>query len=175
MGYTSRIPLASHVSPPSLIGDVTRVRPHRLTVSSRSQRRLARWVRRTANSQPSRDPVRRRQQLMLHDRVVAVRTDLLEIAEMLVGAQDPDPSVLADLQRLLADGCGSPLYDETVHVSELRAALHFVHSGLARGDDNQTRPVVSRGQGRADASEGCLARLHVSHEHPPTPRESAAR
>ena len=88
---------------------------------------------------------------------------------MLVGAQDPDPSVLADLQRLLADGCGSPLYDETVHVSELRAVLHFVRLRLAREYVKPTRLIVAGRRGSAEVYERCLAPFHVSGERPRNP------
>ena len=62
--------------------------------------------------------------MLLHDRVAAVREDLLEIATTLERAPAPDPVGVAELQRLLADGCESPLYNADIHVSELRATHH---------------------------------------------------
>jgi hypothetical protein len=67
---------------------------------------------------------------LLRDRVTAVRTDLLELAVMLERADDPDPARVAALHDLLANGCDSPLYNPEVHVSELRATLYYVRSGL---------------------------------------------
>lgn len=74
--------------------------------------------------------MRRRHDLLLHDRVTAVRTDLLEIAVMLERSDDPDPGCVAALHDLVSDGCESPLYNPEVHVSELRATLYFARSRL---------------------------------------------
>jgi hypothetical protein len=96
---------------------------------------LARWLRRTANRKFGRDPISRRRELLLCDRVAAVRTDLLELAVVLERQEDPDPRCVAELRKLLSDGCESPLYNPDVHVSELRATLYYVRSGFARVHD----------------------------------------
>jgi hypothetical protein len=106
-------------------------------LSARERRILVRWLRRTANRAPDRDPLRRRRELLLCDRVAVARTDLLEIAVMLEPAHDPDPARVAALRDLLSDGCGSPLYNTDVHLSELWATLYYVRSGLA-GAAHQT-------------------------------------
>ena len=99
-------------------------------VSARNRRVLARWLRRTANRAHDPDPIRRRQDVLLHYRAAAVRTQLLEIAAILEHAHDPDPHCIAALRDLLANGCDSPLYNADIHASELRATLHYVRSGL---------------------------------------------
>ena len=71
--------------------------------------------------------------MLLYDRVGPVRSDLLEIAALLERELQPDPDGVAALQRLLTDGCESPLYNADVHPSGLRATLHFVRSRLAAG------------------------------------------
>lgn len=100
-------------------------------LSARERRILVRWLRRTANRAPDRDPLRRRHEVLLCDRVAVARTDLLQIAVMLEHAHDPDPARIAALRDLLSDGCGSPLYNTDVHISELWATLYYVRSGLA--------------------------------------------
>lgn len=99
-------------------------------VSARGRRFIARWLRCTAKAAHAPDPVRRRQNVLLHYRAAAVRTELLEIAAMLERAQDPDPACLTQLHGLLANGCDSPLYNPDLHVSELRATLYGVRVGL---------------------------------------------
>lgn len=99
-------------------------------VSARNRRVLAQWLRRTAKHAVDPDPIRRRRDVLLHYRAAAVRTDLLEIAAKLEHAKDPDPACVTALQKLLANGCDSPLYNATVHVSELQATLDFIRSGL---------------------------------------------
>jgi hypothetical protein len=103
----------------------------RRLVSPRQRRVIARWLRRTADHAEEPHPLARRRQALLHYRVVAVRTDLLEIAAMLEHAQDPDPACVEALRDLLANGCDSPLYNADIHVSELCATLAYVRSGLA--------------------------------------------
>src|SRR5213078_4208756 len=58
-------------------------------VSPRSRRVLTQWLRRTAKHAIDRDPIRRRRDLLLHARVTAVRTDLLEVAALLEQVDDP--------------------------------------------------------------------------------------
>ena len=59
------------------------------------------------------------------------------IAAMLDRLDDPNPAAIAMLHDLLADGCGSPLYNPDIHVSELLAALHY-----ARRCEELGRPVA---------------------------------
>ena len=113
-------------------------------VSARNRRILARWLRRTAGRAPSRDPIRRRHDLLLYDRVTVVRADLLEIAVMLEHSDDPDPGCVAAVHDLMSDGCESPLYNPDVHVSELRATLYFVRSRLDGPPKELTDPRAAR-------------------------------
>lgn len=101
------------------------------------RRVIVRWLRRTANRTEESEPIARRRQPLLHYRAATVRTELLEIAAVLDGAQSPDPASLATLRELLANGCDSPLYNPDIHVSELHATLHHVRAGL-RADDATT-------------------------------------
>ena len=84
-------------------------------MTARNRRTLARRLRLTARLATDRDPIRRRHDVLLHYRAAAVRTDLLEIAA---------------LHNLLANGCDSPLYNAHIHLSELRATLDYIRSGL---------------------------------------------
>jgi hypothetical protein len=100
-------------------------------VSSRTRRRLVASLRRIADRASSRDPVRRRFEVLLLDRAAPVRGDLLEIATLLEDAPRPDHVAVGLLRGLLTDGCESPLYNPDVHPSELRATLYVVRSRLA--------------------------------------------
>jgi hypothetical protein len=68
----------------------------------------------------------------LHDRVAAVRAELLSVADLLERAQDPEPACVDELRRLLGDGTGSPLLNEQVHISELRATLFHLQRRFER-------------------------------------------
>jgi len=91
---------------------------------------LARWLRRTANRTSETDPLRRRREVLLCDRVAVVRADLLALADLLERTEDPDPGSVTALRALLRNGCDSPLYNADVHMSELRAALYYLRVGL---------------------------------------------
>ena len=121
----------------------TAARKRAWLVSARGRRCVARWLRRTANAAHDPDPVRRRQNVLLHYRAAAVRAELLEIAATLERADDPDPACLAQLHELLANGCNSPLYNSAIHVSELRATLYGVRAGLGSACPRSASP--SRG------------------------------
>lgn len=79
---------------------------------------------------PAPHPGLRSREPLLYDRVALVRTELTEIAAMLDSVNDPDPEAIAMLGGLLADGCGSPLYNPDVHASELWATLYYARSRL---------------------------------------------
>lgn len=68
---------------------------------------------------------------MLADRVAAVRPELLELADALQHSPDVDPTSVALLHELLANGCRSPLYNPNVHAEELHARLTRVRAGIA--------------------------------------------
>jgi hypothetical protein len=108
-------------------GVLQRWRQHR---AERERRVIVQWLRRTANHSEEPHPIARRRQALLHYRAAAVRTELLEIAAALERAHHPDRACVATLHNLLANGCDSPLYNPDVHVSELRATLHYVRTGL---------------------------------------------
>lgn len=100
-------------------------------VSERERRKLVEWLRRAADRPPARDPRRRRFEVLLADRTAAVRTELLEIADLLERVAEPDPACVAAVRELLRNGCDSPLYNPDVHVSELRATLHYIRARLS--------------------------------------------
>jgi hypothetical protein len=107
-------------------------RNHPARFSARKRRKLAGWLRRTANCAPECDPRRRRFEVLLRDRVAVVRAELIEIANLLERADDPDPACVATIRELLRNGCDSPLYNRDIHVSELKTTLYYVRSGLDR-------------------------------------------
>jgi hypothetical protein len=98
--------------------------------AERERRVIVQWLRCTASRSDEPHSLVRRREALLHYRVAAVRTDLLEIAATLERTQNPGPACVATLHELLANGCDSPLYNQDIHVSELRATLHNVRTGL---------------------------------------------
>jgi hypothetical protein len=103
-------------------------------MSRRRRQTLTKWLRRTAKRAARPDPLDRRREALLCDRVASVHAQLLDIAWLLERCPDPDARAVAELRKLLRDGCESPLYNAEVHDSELRAALHYIRSGLATSD-----------------------------------------
>lgn len=91
---------------------------------------LARWLRRTAKRAARTDPLDRNHEALLCDRVRSVSGELIEIAWLLECSTDPDPRPMAELHKLLQDGCESPLYNPDVHISELRAAIYHVRARI---------------------------------------------
>jgi hypothetical protein len=113
--------------------------PHRAKPSGRRARAIVAQLRRVARSHPDRDPLRRRAVLYQHDRVDAVRTELLELAALIEQARDIDPACLAEVRRLLTSGCESPLYNPDIHPSEMLAALYFLRSRLSERPESSGR------------------------------------
>lgn len=100
----------------------TTERRRRRLVSARNRRRLVASLRRAA----SYGPEHRRFSVMLVDRVAMVRPQLFELADLLEASRDPDPSWVAEIEDLVTDGCGSPLFNSHVHGSELVATLWYL-------------------------------------------------
>jgi hypothetical protein len=113
-------------------------RKRRRLVSTHRRRALAEWLRRTADKPHDPYPGRWRGELLLHDRVKAVRSELHEIASLLERAPAPDPAWIESLHDLLANGCDSPLYNADVHESELRATLYYARAALLACDDQRS-------------------------------------
>ena len=109
-------------------------------VSARSRRVHAQWLRRTASRTNDPDPIRRRREALLHYRAAAVRTDLLELAALLERAHEPDPTCIAELHNLLANGHDSPLYNANIPVEELRTTIERVRAGLTNQPHAYTAP-----------------------------------
>jgi hypothetical protein len=116
-------------------------RPHP-RVSARRRRQLVGWLRFVAKCAACSRAAGGRRQLLLLDRVAEVRDDLLVIAALLEQIEDPDPACVAEVRRLLRDGCESPLYNRAVHSSELRATVHYVRAQLEQATDRAA--VASR-------------------------------
>jgi hypothetical protein len=125
-------------------------------LSARKRRMLARWLRRTANRAVDPHPVSRRRELLLCDRVAAVRGELLEIAALLE-QRTQTPGLLPSC---ISDGCESPLCNPAVHVSELQATLYYLRSALAaralstdaRSDSPPAEPTAPQLRSTPDAA-----------------------
>lgn len=114
-------------------------RKRKRLVGARSRRRHARWLRSIVNSANDAGPIRRHNEVLLHYRAAAVRTDLLELAAMLERAHEPDPACMAALHELLADGRDSALYNPNVPFDELHATIERVRAGLTGQPHASTR------------------------------------
>jgi hypothetical protein len=120
--------------------------------STRNRQALADGLRRTAA--PNQPPRRFDCCPVLPDRVAAVRHELLEIADALEQTIDPDPTSVALIHELLANGC-SPLYNANVPPEDLHATLSRARAGIAA-------------QPPPDAS-------HTRHPHQPTESRTASQ
>jgi hypothetical protein len=63
---------------------------------------------------------------LLENRAAAASEELLDIALILERAGELDASWMREANKLLTDGCGSPLYNPDIHVSELWATLYYL-------------------------------------------------
>jgi hypothetical protein len=118
-------------------------------VSARTRRLLIRWLRRTA-AHANRAHADQRRDLLLHNRVAAVRIELLEIAALLEHRQHVDQVCVKVLKDLLANGCDSPLYNPDVHISELHATLYYVRSWLRATPETSSHGQTAARDGEAE-------------------------
>ena len=113
-------------------------RRRRRLVSANGRRVIAECLRRTADKPRDSYPGRWRGELLLHDRLTAVRSELHKITSLLERARDPDPAWIESLNHLLGNGCDSPLYNADVHESELRATWYYARAALIARPDQQS-------------------------------------
>jgi hypothetical protein len=125
--------------------------------SGRTARRLAASLRRAVRRATVPGRIIRRSGLLHCHRVVAVQTDLLEVAELLECAVRPDPLALTAVSQLLTDGLESPLFNRDVHPSELKATLYFVRSRLTADGTSGDAPVRDGGGCTGGAEHGLEA------------------
>jgi hypothetical protein len=107
-----------------VIGDRSRERAHH-TQRHGLVAELRRVSRRAATP-----PRTRRFDVLLCDRALAVRAELLEVAAALERTSRPSGRTLEALRRLLRDGCDSPLYNPAVPEERLAMALDRIRIEL---------------------------------------------
>jgi hypothetical protein len=114
--------------------------------SRRLQRRQARVVRGLRSvARRSRTSGRaQRSEVLLCGRAASVRRLLLEVAALLQTVAVPTPEILGPLERLLRDGCHSPLYNPDVHQSELDATLYHARAALHQGSPRPEEVTAGR-------------------------------
>jgi hypothetical protein len=95
--------------------------------SARKRRALAAGLRRTVA--PKQPPRRFDCCPALPDRVAAMRSELLQLADELEQAQDPDPVCVALIHELLTDGT-SPLYNPNVPAADLNTVVTRARAGI---------------------------------------------
>jgi hypothetical protein len=100
-------------------------------VKARTRHKVIASLRRAAARAATPPPPGRFRVVLLYDRVAAAREELLDVAARLERAADPDPEAVNTLWRLLTDGCGSPLYNRSIHPSELAATLYYAKQSLS--------------------------------------------
>jgi hypothetical protein len=82
------------------------------------------------NASPNTGPPRFDTCPTLLDRVAGVRDELLQIADGLEQATDPEPSCIALLHELLTNAC-SPLYNRNLPAADLHSRLARARAGIA--------------------------------------------
>jgi hypothetical protein len=136
--------------------------------ADRKRRVLVKWLRRTANHTDHPHPLARRRQTLLSHRTTAVRSELRQIAAALEHTHDPNPTTITELHQLLANGCDSPLYNPDIHISELRATVHYLRAGLLTHDlHNDSTPSPTTTSSSAD-------KRPAPQIPPPRPRNNAS-
>ena len=106
-------------------------RRRRRWVSARGRRTLARWLRSLSAEARTCDPIARRRSVLLHHRIAAARTEMLQIAAALERTLHPDPESVTLLHDLLSNrNCNSPLYNERIPAGELQTTLARAGLGL---------------------------------------------
>ncbi|MGH2891877.1 MAG: hypothetical protein ACRDPM_01225 [Solirubrobacteraceae bacterium] len=105
-------------------------------------------------------PRARRFDVLLCDRAMAARPQILEIAAALERAAEPSAGTLAALRRLLRDGCASPLYDRAIPEQRLWDVLNQVRLELQA---SETRAPADQ-RGTSDTNDPRVHRIgpHVS-------------
>jgi hypothetical protein len=96
-------------------------------MATRRRRMLATGLRRAGRMTSSRRPLT----ILLASRCADLGEELLRLADLVETVVDPTPDWVQAVADLLGDGCNSPLYNPSVHISELRATLFY----LARPHD----------------------------------------
>ena len=99
-------------------------------------------------------PRARRFDVLLCDRALAVRAELLEIAAALERAPDPNGRTLEALHRLLRDGCASPLYNPAVPQERLRMALDRIRTELQSSEPSEPGEASPWGHRGAEGAVG---------------------
>ena len=127
LAYVSSLLFTAH--PPGSPTDAGRRQPPR--VKTRTRQKVIASLRRAAARAATPPPPGRFRGVLLHDRVAAAREEMLDLAARLEQADDPDPEAVNTLWRLLTDGCESPLYNRSVHPSELAATLYYAKRRLS--------------------------------------------
>jgi hypothetical protein len=113
-------------------GSPTAAHRHQPTrVKDRIRQKVVASLRRAASRAAAPPPPGRFRVVLLNDRVAGVREELLDLAARLERAADPNPEAVSTLWRLLTDGCGSPLYNRSIHPSELAATLYYAKQRLS--------------------------------------------
>jgi hypothetical protein len=117
-------------------------------MSVRRRRMLAAGLRRAGGTTRSRRPFT----LLLAGRCAEVVEELLRLADLVESVVDPTPDWVQAVDDLLTDGCNSPLYNQSVHISELRATLFY----LARPHDPVWGAPESSEPEDVDLEDGAL-------------------
>ena len=123
---------------------------------------------RSVSRRAATPPRARRFDVLLCDRALAVRAELLEVAAALERTPQPSGRTLEALRQLLRDGCASPLYNPTVPEERLKTALDHIRIELQAGEPGEPaevgrRTIQSKSSGEAGpwghrGAEGAVGR-----------------
>ena len=108
---------------------------------------------RSVSRRAATPPRARRFDVLLCDRALTVRAELLEIAAALERTPDPNGRTLEALRQLLRDGCASPLYNRAVPEERLRMALDHIRIELQSCEPSERAEVSGRMIQRTSSGE----------------------
>ena len=108
---------------------------------------------RSVSRRAATPPRARRFDVLLCDRALTVRAELLEIAAALERTPDPNGRTLEALRQLLRDGCASPLYNPAVPEERLRVALDRIRIELQSCEPSERAEISGRTIQRTSSGE----------------------
>jgi hypothetical protein len=124
---------------------------------------------RSVSRRAAAPPRARRFDVLLCDRALAVRAEMLEVAAALERTSQPSRRTLEALRQLLRDGCASPLYNRAVPEERLRMALDRIRIELQSCEPSEPAddgtPAISR-QDSSGSSRHTMQRMSSGEVDP---------
>jgi hypothetical protein len=143
-----------------MIGDRSRERAHH------TQRHGLVAELRSVSRRAATPPRARRFDVLLCDRALAVRYEMLEVAAALDRTSQPSGRTLEALRQLLRDGCDSPLYNPAVPEERLRMALDRIRIELQSCEPADVGTLAISRQDTCGSSRQTIQRMSPGEADP---------